>query len=327
MPKRSTTNAPTRITTAWTKRERRKLMRTSFERQQEGDEVDVLLRRQRLAEHRRHDALRIARHGPHSRRVQDLAHDVLGCLDLGDLREVGPDGRGTDLPRLVTGDAGPLSSEHRFARPRVARQLELGRRPSGRRGAGRLWNVVERHVDGAPERLEEGHNRPQLGPVEPDGRLVDARHDVRVPLDEVGAGIEERFDQVLLGGDAWLALGGAGADPGQVRGARALLADLVADLARAFRVEDLLPRLHQLHRRDVAALEGELLRGLRLDLGNRVAKYVYAPITASEKTLSLSPTGTRIATAGPRFRRRSPASPPRCAPPPCPSRRGRRARR
>src|SRR5437773_8688953 len=135
MPKRSTTNAPTRITTAWTKRERRKLMRTSFERQQEGDEVDVLLRRQRLAEHRRHDALRIARHGPHGRRVQDLAHDVLGCLDLGDLREVGPDGRGTDLPRLLTVDAAILSSRLRFARPRVARQLELRRLLSRRRAA------------------------------------------------------------------------------------------------------------------------------------------------------------------------------------------------
>src|SRR5256712_11583253 len=105
MPKRSTTKAPTRMTTAWMKRERRKLMPASFEGQQEGDEVDILLRRQRLAEHRRHDALRIARHGAHGRGVQDLSHDVLGRLDPGDLRQIGSDLRGANLARLVTGDA------------------------------------------------------------------------------------------------------------------------------------------------------------------------------------------------------------------------------
>src|SRR3989449_83863 len=187
MPKRSARKAPTRMTTAWTKRERRTLMPASFEGQQEGDEVHVLLRRQGLAEDRWHDAFRVAR-------------------------------------------------------------------------------------DAAPERLEQGHHRPELGSVEPDRRLVDARHDVRIPLDEVGAGIEERFDQILLGALAGLALGGAGADPGEIGGARALLADLVADLAGPLRVEDLLARLDQLRRRDVATLQRELLGGLGLDLGDRVGE-------------------------------------------------------
>src|SRR5207245_1683196 len=180
MPKRSARKAPTRMTTAWTKRERRTLMPASFESQQEGDEVHVLLRRQGLAEDRWHDAFRVARHG--------------------------------------------------------------------------------------------AHRRPELGSVEPDRRLVDARHDVRIPLDEVGAGIEERFDQILLGALAGLALGGAGADPGEIGGARALLADLVADLAGPLRVEDLLARLDQLRRRDVATLQRELLGGLGLDLGDRVGE-------------------------------------------------------
>src|SRR2546425_13170221 len=87
MPKRSTRKAPTRMTTAWTKRERRTLTPASFEGQQEGDEVHVLLRRQGLAEDRWHDAFRVARHGAHRRGVQDLAHDVLGRLDPGDLRQ------------------------------------------------------------------------------------------------------------------------------------------------------------------------------------------------------------------------------------------------
>src|SRR5712692_1381975 len=132
IPNRSTTNASTRIRTAWTKRERSRLMPESFERQEEGDEVDVLLRRQRLAEHRRHDALGVARHGAHRRRVEDLAHDVLRRLDPRDLREVGPDGRGPDLARLVTGDAGALAREDRLARLGVAGQLELRRRAAGR---------------------------------------------------------------------------------------------------------------------------------------------------------------------------------------------------
>src|SRR6266446_10034025 len=99
MPKRSASKAPTRMTTAWTKRERRTLMPASFEGQQEGDEVHVLLRRQGLAEDRWHDAFRVARHGAHRRGVQDLAHDVLGRLDPRDLRQIGPDLRGADLAR------------------------------------------------------------------------------------------------------------------------------------------------------------------------------------------------------------------------------------
>src|SRR5437773_6587221 len=137
MPNRRTTKASTTMRTAWTKRERKRLMPGSFERQQEGYEVDVFLRRQRLTEHRWHHALRIARDGAQRRGVEDLAHDVLGRLDLGDLRQVGTDLRGADLARLVTGDARALAGEHRFARLRVAGQLELRRRAPGRRGAGR----------------------------------------------------------------------------------------------------------------------------------------------------------------------------------------------
>src|SRR5437879_12956968 len=125
MPKRSARKAPTRMTTAWTKRERRTLMPASFEGQQEGDEVHVLLRRQGLAEDRWHDAFRVARHGAHRRVVQDLAHDVLERLHLRDLRQFGPDLRGADLASLVTGDARAVAGEHRFARFRYAGQLGL----------------------------------------------------------------------------------------------------------------------------------------------------------------------------------------------------------
>src|SRR5437773_2575981 len=151
---RSARKAPTRMTTAWTKRERRTLMPASFESPQEGDEVHVLLRRQGLAEDRWHDAFRVARHGAHRRGVQDLAHDVLGRLDPCDLRQIRPDLRGADLARLVTGDTRPLAGEHRFARFRVAGQLELGRRPAARRGPGGLGSVIERDVHAPPERLE-----------------------------------------------------------------------------------------------------------------------------------------------------------------------------
>src|SRR5438270_1901755 len=101
MPNRNTTKASTTMRTAWTKRERKRLMPGSFQRQQEGHEVDVFLRRQRLTEHRRHHALRIARDGAQRRRVEDLAHDVLGRLDLGDLRQVGTDLRRADLDSHV----------------------------------------------------------------------------------------------------------------------------------------------------------------------------------------------------------------------------------
>src|SRR5215831_12270023 len=108
MPKRKIRNATTRTRTAWVKRERKTFM-ASLERQEERDEIRVLLRRQALTEHRRHHALREARHRARAGRVQDLLHDVVGRLDLRDLREVGADRRGADLARLVAGDAAPLA--------------------------------------------------------------------------------------------------------------------------------------------------------------------------------------------------------------------------
>src|SRR2546429_5187889 len=173
MPNLSTTKASKTMRTAWTKRERKRLMPGSFQGQQEGHEVDVFLRRQRLPEHWWHYALRIARDGAQRRRVEDLAHDVLGRLDLGDLRQVGTDLRRADLARLVTGDARALAGEHRFARLRVAGQLELRRRAPGGRRAGGLGDVVERHVHGPAEGLEERGDRPELRTVEPDRRPVD----------------------------------------------------------------------------------------------------------------------------------------------------------
>src|SRR5262245_1313617 len=133
MPNRKTRKAMTRTRTAWTNRERRKLI-GSLERHQERHEIDVLLRRQRLAEHRRHDALREARDRAGAGRIEDLLHDVVGRLDLGDLREVGADRRGADLARLVAGDAAALALEDRLARLRVAGNLHLGRSASARSG-------------------------------------------------------------------------------------------------------------------------------------------------------------------------------------------------
>src|SRR5437867_12427854 len=114
MPKRKITNAITRTTTAWAKRERKRFM-PSLERQQERDQVHVLLRRQGLAEHGRHHALREARDRARAGGIQDLLHDVVGRLDLRDLREVRPDRRGADLAGLVTGDAGGLGAEDNLA--------------------------------------------------------------------------------------------------------------------------------------------------------------------------------------------------------------------
>src|SRR5207249_9545999 len=122
MPKRKNTNATTRTRTAWTKRERRRFI-ASLERHQERDEVHVFLRGQGLTEHRRHHALREAGHGTRARGIQDLLHDVVGSLDLRDLREVGTDRRGADLARLVAGDAAALGREDDFSRLRVARDL------------------------------------------------------------------------------------------------------------------------------------------------------------------------------------------------------------
>src|SRR5262249_4279822 len=107
MPKRRMTNASTRISTACTNRDRRKLMK-SLQREQEGHEVDVLLRREPRAEVLRHHTGRKVCHRPRALRVEDLLHDVVGRLDLSDLRQVGPDRRGADLAGLVAGDARAL---------------------------------------------------------------------------------------------------------------------------------------------------------------------------------------------------------------------------
>src|SRR5262249_56710844 len=96
MPKRKIRNATTRTRTAWAKRERRRFM-PSLERQEERDQIRVLLRREGLAEHRRHHALREPCHRARAGRIQDLLHDVVGRLDLRDLRKIGTDRRGADL--------------------------------------------------------------------------------------------------------------------------------------------------------------------------------------------------------------------------------------
>src|SRR5262245_26543293 len=94
MPNRSRQNAMTRRTSAWTKRDRSRFMPSSLEREEERHEVGELLRRERLAERLGHHARRESRHGPRALRVEDLLHDVVRRLDLGDLREVGTDRRG-----------------------------------------------------------------------------------------------------------------------------------------------------------------------------------------------------------------------------------------
>src|SRR5262249_52495245 len=171
-----------------------------------------------------------------------------------------------DLPRLVARDAAALARENRLARLRVAGNLHLGRAASARRGGARgLGNVIELHVGRAAERLEERGERPELGAVQPDRWLVDVRHDVRVALDQVGAGIQQRLDDVLLGAHARLGLRRSGADAREIRRARALLADPMTDLAGTLRLEDLLAGLHELGGRDVAALERQLGRRLGLD--------------------------------------------------------------
>src|SRR5712664_1503044 len=119
MPKRKITKATTRTRTAWAKRERKRFM-ASLERQQKRDQVHVLLRCQALTEHRRHDAFGETRHCPRADGIQDLLHDVVGRLDLRDLREVGTDRRGADLAGLVAGDAAGLGAEDHLAGLRVA---------------------------------------------------------------------------------------------------------------------------------------------------------------------------------------------------------------
>src|SRR5216117_553930 len=62
----------------------------------------------------------------------------------------------------------------------------------------------------------------------------------------------------------------AGADAREIRRPGALLTDPVADLARALSLEDLLAGLHELRGRDIAALERQLGRRLRLNLRDRI---------------------------------------------------------
>src|SRR5262249_38430990 len=154
IPKRKIRNATTRTRTAWVKRERKRFM-ASLERQEERDEIRVLLRRQGLTEHRRHHALRKARDRARACRIQDLLHDVVGCLDLRDLRQVRADLRGAALAGLVAGDAAALAREDGFASLRIARNLDLGRRAAGGRRAHGTRDVVELHVGRPAERLEK----------------------------------------------------------------------------------------------------------------------------------------------------------------------------
>src|SRR5882672_6173612 len=269
MPKRRITKARTSTSTACRKRERRNLIGL-FQGQEEGHEIDVLLRREPGAEVLRHDPGREPGHRPRALRIEDLLHDVVGRLDLGDLREVGADRRGADLARLVARDARALALEDRFAALGIAEDLELG----GRRGAAARAHagrdVVQRDVHGPAERLEESRERPDLGAVQRDRRLVHGRHDRRVALDDVRRRLQQRLDDVGLGAHARLRLAGAGADPPEVWRARPLLANPVTDLARALRLENFFTSLDELSRGDIATLERQLLRRLGLDLRNGV---------------------------------------------------------
>src|SRR5207249_5512466 len=187
------------------------------------------------------------------------------------LREIGSHLGGTDLPRLVTRDARALTLKHRFAGLGIAGNLQLGHRTGAAAPrADRRGHVVERDVHVAAEGLEKRRQRPDLGAVERDRRLVDRRHDRRIALHDVRCGLQQLLENVGLGAHAGLGLGGTGTDAGQVRRARSLLADPVTDLTRALRVKDLLAGLHELRGRDVAALERQLLRRAGLDLRNRV---------------------------------------------------------
>src|SRR5712691_303261 len=113
---------------AWTKRDFKKLIAASLEGEEEGHEVHVLLRGQDLAEGLWHDAGREAGDRSHPFRVEDLLHDVVRGLDLGDLGKIGADRRGADLARLVAGDTTALAREDGFPRLGIARQLQLRRR-------------------------------------------------------------------------------------------------------------------------------------------------------------------------------------------------------
>src|SRR5439155_23146273 len=103
----------------------------------------------------------------------------------------------------MTGDAAGFAGEDRLASLRVARQLHLGgRAPARRGGAHGRRNVVQRDVHRPAERLEERRECPNLRAVEADRRLVHVGHDVRVALDDIGTGLEERPEDVLLGSRA-----------------------------------------------------------------------------------------------------------------------------
>src|SRR5712691_4298335 len=156
MPKRNRQNATTRIRTAWTKRDRSRFMAGSLEREHEGHDVHVLLGRQHLTERLGHHARWEAGYSAHALGVEDLFYDVVRRLDLGDLREVGPHRRGADLAGLVAGDASGLGLEQRFARLRVAWQLDLRRRSAGGGRAHGGRDVVESPVEGPAQRFEEG---------------------------------------------------------------------------------------------------------------------------------------------------------------------------
>src|SRR3990172_12747595 len=97
MPNLNTRNVPARTRTDWKSFERNGLIRSSLRRrgpvtlegEEEGDQVEVLAGRERLAERGRHDAGRESRHRPHAGWVEDLAHDVLRRLDARDLGQIG----------------------------------------------------------------------------------------------------------------------------------------------------------------------------------------------------------------------------------------------
>src|SRR5512145_1836831 len=125
MPNRSTTNDSTKMTTAWKKRERRTFI-GSFQREEERDEIGVLLGGKRLPESGRHHPRREAGHGTHALGIEDLLHDVVGGLDLGDLRQVGADRRARDVAGLVTGQAAALGHEYGLAHLGIAGQRNRG---------------------------------------------------------------------------------------------------------------------------------------------------------------------------------------------------------
>src|SRR5438128_1747715 len=173
MPNLKRMNARTSTSTVWVKRDRRKFMPESLQRQKERDEIGVLLRGQHSPEDRRHDALWKSRHRSRTRRIENLLHDVVGRLDLRDLREIGTDLRGAHLAGGVASDARSLAGEDRFTGFRIAGDLHLSRSASRSRSACGLRNVVELHVWRAALRLEKRGEGPQLGAVQRDRRLVD----------------------------------------------------------------------------------------------------------------------------------------------------------